>query len=106
MTVAGGRVLLERGAGLAPGLGPDQETAIQAPGGGTKIAWGGPPVSPKSGKNRIHFDLAPPADGDQEGEVGAPGLPRSDAHRHRPGRGQPGVMADLDGNEFCVVDPR
>ena len=47
----------------------DQETAIQSPGGGTKIAWGGPPVGPKAGKNRMHFDLAPPVDGDQQAEV-------------------------------------
>ena len=30
----------------------DEETAIQSPGGGTKIAWGGPPLAPKTGKNR------------------------------------------------------
>ncbi len=47
----------------------DEETAIQAPAGGTKIAWGGPPVTPKTGKNRLHFDIAPPVDGDQQAEV-------------------------------------
>ena len=47
----------------------DQETAIQSPAGGTKIAWGGPPEDPKNGKNRLHFDLAPPAGGDQQAEV-------------------------------------
>src|SRR3954453_13151939 len=47
----------------------DEETAIQSPGGGTKIAWGGPPLAPRTGKNRAHFDLAPPADGDQQAEV-------------------------------------
>ena len=46
----------------------DQETAIQSPRGGAKIAWGGPPDEPKTGKNRMHFDLAP-ADGDQRAEV-------------------------------------
>lgn len=25
----------------------DEETAIQSPHGGTKVAWGGPPVAPK-----------------------------------------------------------
>ena len=39
----------------------DQETAIQSPRGGPKIAWGGPPVTPKVGRNRLHFDLAPPS---------------------------------------------
>ncbi len=46
----------------------DQETAIQSPRGGAKIAWGGPPDAPKTGKNRMHFDLAPTA-GDQQSEV-------------------------------------
>jgi hypothetical protein len=51
----------------------DQETAIQSPRGGSKIAWGGPPVRPKVGKNRLHFDLVP-ADGDQR--AGRPGRQR------------------------------
>jgi hypothetical protein len=38
----------------------DQETAIRSPRGGPKITWGGPPVLPKPGKNRLHFGLAPP----------------------------------------------
>lgn len=84
----------------------DQETAIQSPIGGTKIAWGGPPVAPKTGKNRLHFDLAPPAHADQQGEVDrfvALGATRIDI-------GQGGiswvVMADPAGNEFCVLTPR
>src|SRR5688572_21078955 len=47
----------------------DGETAIQAPYGGSKITWGGPPVAPKTGKNRWHLDIAPPVDGDQGAEV-------------------------------------
>ena len=47
----------------------DQETAIRSPRGGPKISWGGPPLMPKTGKNRLHFDLAPPVDGDQQAEV-------------------------------------
>ena len=47
----------------------DQETAIRAPYGGPKVTWGGPPDVPKTRKNRLHFDLAPPADADQEAEV-------------------------------------
>ena len=31
--------------------------------------WGGPPLTPKIGKSRQHFDLAPPLDGDQHAEV-------------------------------------
>src|SRR6478672_8653016 len=38
----------------------DEETAIQSPAGGAKIAWGGPPVRPRSGRNRMHFHLAAP----------------------------------------------
>ena len=56
----------------------DQETAIRSPHGGPKITWGGPPVNPKRGKNRLHFDLAPPADGDQQAEVDRLTLPRRD----------------------------
>ncbi|MGQ4423800.1 VOC family protein, partial [Streptomyces violaceoruber] len=47
----------------------DQETAIQSPAGGTKITWGGPPVAPKSGANRLHLELALPADADFEAET-------------------------------------
>jgi predicted enzyme related to lactoylglutathione lyase len=84
----------------------DQETAIQSPAGGTKIAWGGPPVRPKTGKNRLHFDLAPPADGDQEAEVER--LVSLGAKRIDIGQGVVSwvVMADPDGNEFCVLTPR
>jgi hypothetical protein len=32
-----------------------QETAIRSPHGGPKVTWGGPPVAPKTGKNRLHF---------------------------------------------------
>ena len=87
-------------------LDRDQETAIQSPGGGTKIAWGGPPVRPKTGKDRMHFDLAPPADGDQQAEVDR--LVSLGATRADIGQGEVGwvVMADPDGHEFCVLTPR
>lgn len=83
----------------------DEETAIQSPHGGTKISWGGPPVSPKLGKNRHHLDLTPPPDGDQQAEVArliSLGATIVDA-----GRGELDlvVMADPDGNEFCVTAP-
>jgi predicted enzyme related to lactoylglutathione lyase len=84
----------------------DQETAIQSPGGGTKIAWGGPPVAPKTRKNRLHFDLAPPADSDQQAELDR--LVSLGATRIDIGRGEVGrvVLADPDGNEFCLLAPR
>lgn len=84
----------------------DEETAIQSPHGGTKITWGGPPVAPKTGRNRLHFDLAPPADGDQRTEVDrllALGAERVDAD---PGESGRVAMIDPDGNEFCVLTPR
>ena len=84
----------------------DQETAIQSPRGGSKVAWGGPPVSPKAGKNWLHFDLAPPADGDQQAEVDR--LVSLGAARIDIGQGEVSwvVLADPDGNEFCVLTPR
>ncbi|MFF3444961.1 VOC family protein [Streptosporangium sp. NPDC002721] len=84
----------------------DQETAIRSPHGGPKITWGGPPVAPKNGRNRLHFDLAPPADDDQQAEVDrlvSLGATRIDTGRH--GAGQV-AMADPDGNEFLVLPPR
>ncbi len=83
----------------------EQETAIQSPHGGTKITWGGPPVNPKPAKNRLHLDIAPPA-GDIRAEadrlvaLGATriNLGQSSAERV--------VLADPDGNEFCVVPAR
>src|SRR6266542_1834969 len=84
----------------------DQETAIRSPRGGPKITWGGPPVRPKTGKNRLHFDLAPPIDGDQQAEVDR--LVALGATRIDIGQGEVSwvVMADPDGNEFCVLTPR
>lgn len=38
----------------------NEQTAVQSPLGGTKISWdswGGPPVEPKTGRNRQRFDL-------------------------------------------------
>jgi len=83
----------------------DQETAIRSPLGGPKITWGGPPVAPKAGKNRLHFDIAPPLHGDQQEEVRrlvSLGLTPVDI-----GQGEVSwrVMTDPDGNEFCVLTP-
>jgi hypothetical protein len=84
----------------------DEETAIQSSHGRPIISWGGPPVREKTGKNRLHFDLAPPADGDQEAEVER--LLRLGAKHVDIGQGDVSwvVMADPDGNEFCVLTPR
>jgi catechol 2,3-dioxygenase-like lactoylglutathione lyase family enzyme len=84
----------------------DGETAIQSPGGGTKVSWGGPPVAPKAGKNRLHFDLAPPVHEGQQAEVDR--LVALGATRVDIGQGEVSwvVMADPEGNEFCVLTPR
>jgi len=83
-----------------------QETAIRSPHGGPKITWGGPPLMQKNGENRLHFDLAPPAGGDQQAEVDR--LVSLGATRIDIGQAEVSwvVMADPDGNEFCVLTPR
>lgn len=82
----------------------DQETAIRSPHGGPKITWGGPPVAEKIGKNRLHFDLAPPAGGDQQAE--ADRLVTLGATRTGTGRDGRLLMTDPDGNEFCLLTAR
>ena len=84
----------------------DEETAIQSPIGGSKISWGGPPVAPKLGKNRLHFDIAPSVGVDHQTEVER--LVFLGASRIDIGQGDVSwvVMADPGGNEFCVLTPR
>ncbi|MGK5444379.1 VOC family protein [Micromonospora sp. URMC 105] len=84
----------------------DQETAIRSPLGGPKITWGGPPLAPKTGRNRLRFELAPPRHGDQQAEVDrllSLGATRIDAAQ---GEADRVVLADPDGNEFGVLTPR
>jgi predicted enzyme related to lactoylglutathione lyase len=84
----------------------DEETAIRAPdGSGPFITWG-PPVPVKTTKNRLHLDIAPPADGDQRAEVDR--LVSLGATPIDIGQGDVSwvVMADPGGNEFCVLTPR
>lgn len=76
----------------------DQEPAIQSSHGGTKVAWGGPPVAPKAGPNRQLFDFAP-VDGDQRVEVNR--LVALGATQLEVEEGAV-LLADPDGNEFCV----
>jgi predicted enzyme related to lactoylglutathione lyase len=82
------------------------ETAIRSPHGGPKISWGGPPLAPKTTKNRLHFDLAPPLGSDQRAEVArlvSLGATRIDIDH---GEVSWVAMADPDGNEFFVTTPR
>ena len=84
----------------------DEETAIRAPGGrGPFITWG-PPVPVKTRKNRLHLDVAPEVTDDQQAEIER--LISLGASRVDIGQGDVSwvVMADPDGNEFCVLTPR
>ena len=80
----------------------DEETAIRAPDGtGPFITWG-PPAVPKAAKNRLHLDLATEA-GRQAEEVDR--LVALGATPVDIGQGEVTwvVLADPDGNEFCVL---
>ena len=81
----------------------DEETAIRSPHGGPKITWGGPPLMPRHGKNRLHLDVAPAAGTDQQAEIDR--LLSLGATRVDIGQGDTAwaVLADPDGNEFCVL---
>ncbi len=75
----------------------DEETAVQSPLGGTKIAWGGPPVAPKHGRNRQRFDLAGVDLGAEVARMVAWGATLL-------GDRDGGVeLADPDGNEFWIA---
>ncbi len=78
----------------------DQETAVQSPHGGTKVAWGGPPVAPKHGRNRQRFDLAV-ASGDLGAEVDR--LATLGVTRLGDARDGAVELTDPDGNEFCLT---
>jgi hypothetical protein len=84
----------------------NEETAIQAPDGtGPKITWSGPPLMPKSGKERFHFHIAPTPGTSVQAALDhllALGATRLDIGRACPGAI---VLADVDGNEFCLVEP-
>src|ERR1700712_4648379 len=78
-----------------------QETAIRSPHGGPKVTWGGPPLMPRAGRDRLHFAVAPPVDEDQSAEVDR--LVSLGATRIQDGVAGSVVLADPDGNEFCVL---
>lgn len=84
------------------------QTAIRSPHGGPKISWDSwdGEGMPRSGRNRLHFDLAPAAHGDQQEEVDR--LVSLGGTRTSIGQDEIGsvVMADPDGRGFCVLPPR
>jgi hypothetical protein len=74
----------------------DEETAIQSPHGGTKVAWGGPPDSPKVDRNPQRFHLAAPDVPTEVARLVALGATRL-------GDRDGGVeLADPAGHEFLV----
>lgn len=75
-------------------------------GTGTFIVFGGGAPAPKTGKNRVHLDVAPPVGGDQH--IEAERLVALGARRVDIGQGDVPwvVMADPEDNEFCVLTPR
>ena len=83
----------------------DEETAIQAPDGtGPKIQWSGPPLRPKLDKERFHFHVAPTAESSSQAALDH--LLALGATRLAGGHGCPLAitLADVDGNEFCLVE--
>ena len=77
----------------------NQETAVQSPLGGTKIAWGGSPVAPKIVRNTQRFLLAA-TDTDLHTEVDR--LVSLGATLMSTDEDGSAELADPDGNEFCV----
>jgi hypothetical protein len=85
----------------------DGDTAIREPNRrGPFVTFGPPTGAAKTGKNRLHLDIAPPPDGNQAAEVER--LVALGAQRIDIGQGDVSwvVMADPEGNEFCVLTPR
>ena len=75
----------------------DEETAVQSPCGGTKVAWGGPPLAPRRGPDRQHFELVVP-DPDLRAEVHR--LTALGATVIAEGDDATVVLADPDSTEF------
>ena len=76
----------------------DQETAIQSPHGGTKVAWGGQPRSSQPVATRQRLDVL--ADGDRDAELDR--LVSLGATRLRVDERGTVVLTDPDGTEFTV----
>jgi catechol 2,3-dioxygenase-like lactoylglutathione lyase family enzyme len=78
----------------------NEETAIQAPHGGSKLTWSGPPLMPRQGRDRLRLVVSP-LTGDLSGEIeklvslGAALVSLvEDGHA---------ILTDPDGNDFEVV---
>ncbi|WP_432483382.1 VOC family protein [Kineococcus esterisolvens] len=90
-----------------PGYADDQEVDVDPPEGEAGVPLVFVPVrEPKRGPNRVHLDLDTSSPADQRQTVEF--LLDSGARRADVGQGQVPwvVLADPEGNEFCVLDPR
>ncbi|MFC7531604.1 VOC family protein [Actinoplanes sp. GCM10030250] len=76
----------------------DEETAIQAPRGGPKFTWGGPPLMPKIGTDRVRLELTATAgEVDRLISLGATPIGAEPGHVR---------LADPSGVDFSVrLDP-
>lgn len=90
---------------VAPGYMLDEALPREQRGPGLVFV---PVPEDKQVKNRLHIDLAPGPDDDQEAEVAR--LEERGARRVNVGQDEDDVtwvvMADPEGNEFCVLRPR
>ena len=91
---------------VAPSHLLDESRAIPLPERGPGMVFVPVPES-KTLKNRLHIDLAPGPDDDQAAEVSR--LESLGARRVEVGQSDKvswAVLADPEGNEFCVLSPR
>ena len=81
----------------------DPSVAIDPPGGSGPTMFFTKVPEPKAAKNRVHLDLRPGASMEDEvdrlTQLGA-----TVVRAHQEERGRWTVMADPEGNEFCVED--
>jgi hypothetical protein len=77
----------------------DGETAVQSPRGGTKVAWGGPPVPARHGRDRQRFDLTLTSGSLAQEVERLVGIGASRRGRSPEGREE---LADVDGGEFLL----
>jgi predicted enzyme related to lactoylglutathione lyase len=87
-------------------LETDRAVALRRRSGSGPFLTLGPPTAQKVRKNRIHFDLAAHPEDDQRAEVQR--LVDLGAKPIDIGQGDVGwvVLADPEGNEFCVLSPQ
>jgi predicted enzyme related to lactoylglutathione lyase len=78
----------------------DEETAVQSPEGGTKVAWGGPPVAPRRGRNRQRFEVERGQGGTEAAIERLVALGATWVGTAEDGTAE---LTDPDGNEFCLV---